>query len=68
MIKVKQYCKSNGLNKIINEVATEDEAIDFIIDLLSDFEKEETKRLRNNGALPNNGYYPKYYFYYIIEQ
>lgn len=68
MIKVKQYCKSNGLNKIINEVATEDEAIDFIIDLLSDFEKEETKRLRSNGALPNNGYYSKYYFYYIIEQ
>ena len=66
MIKVKQYCKSNGLNKIINEVATEDEAIDFIIDLLSDFEKEETKRLRSNGALPNNGYYSKYYFYYMI--
>ena len=47
MIKVKQWCKSNGLNKTINEVATEAEAIDFVTDLLSDFEKEETKRLQN---------------------
>ena len=39
MIKVKQWCKSNGLNKTINEVATEEEAIDFVIGLLSDFEK-----------------------------
>ena len=68
MIKVKQWCKSNGLNKIINEVATEAEAIDFVIGLLSDFEKEETKRLQSKGALPSNGYYSKHYFYYIIEQ
>ena len=25
MVKVKQWCKSNGLNKTINEVATEEE-------------------------------------------
>ena len=68
MIKVKQWCKSNGLSKTINEVATEEEAIDFVIDLLSDFEKEETKRLQSNGALPSNGYYSKHYFYYIIGQ
>lgn len=68
MIKVQQYCKSNGLTKIINEVATEEEATEFVIDLLSEFDKEETKRLRNKGALPSNGFYSKHYFYYVIAQ
>lgn len=68
MYKVRQYCKSNGLNKTINEVATEKEATEFVTDLLSEFDKEETERLRNKGALPSNGFYSKHYFYYVIAQ
>ena len=68
MFKVKQWCKSNGLSKTINEVDTELEANDFILDLLSDNDKEVTERLREHGALPSNGYYSQHYFYYILEQ
>lgn len=68
MIKITQYCKSNGITKIINDNITEREAIEFINDLITEFEKQETEKLRHKGALPSNGFYSKHYFYYIITQ
>lgn len=68
MVKIMQYCKSNGINRIINDNITENEAINFINDLISEFEKQETEKLRRKGSLPSNGFYSKHYFYYIITQ
>ena len=55
MIKVTQWCKSNGLNKTINEVATEEEAIDKAYDYMiegysPEFETEEIDEEEYCGA------------------